>query len=91
MPRRVWKIVGYDATKNIYSGEVPGTMTTSEIVRLLERLACRHLTHAEIVSVSLRRNFVGHNNLLACRINMDGHCVILGSNPHYVATLVEVS
>ena len=91
MAKLMWKIDGYDSTTPIYSGEVPGGMTVDEIEVILQRLACQHLNCEEIVGASLRRNFKGHNNLLACHKSDGGRSVMTGGNPHYAARLVDVS
>ena len=39
---------------------MPGSMHPSEIVRVLQRLAARHLSQEEVVAASLRKNFRGY-------------------------------
>jgi len=85
---RTWKITGYDGSRKIFSGEVPGILTDEEVGRMLQRLVARHLTEREVVAASLRRNFAGYTALLECtfyRAATEGNMVMCGSNPHYVA------
>ncbi len=89
MSDRTWKIEGWDGFKQIYTGEVPGTLTEEEILKMLQRLQARHLSHEEVVSASLRKNFKGYSVLLE-RTNRDrtgdkGTSVAVGDNPHYIA------
>jgi hypothetical protein len=83
-----WKITGYDSTTPIYDGEAPSILTEEEIATMLQRLVARHLSEAEVVAASLRKNLSGYAPLLECIIDRTGEkgvAVTVGSNPHYIA------
>jgi hypothetical protein len=57
MPRRVWKIRGYENDQPVYEQSLPaGSLTDQEMILLLQRLASRHLSDGEVISGSLNRN-----------------------------------
>ena len=56
MPKGFWRIEGVDGTTISFMRDLPGFLTESEIIVILQRLACRLLTENEIVSASLRKN-----------------------------------
>jgi hypothetical protein len=58
--KRIWKIMGYDGSTEIFSEEVSGALTDGEIGRILQRLVARHLTEREVVAASLRKNMAGY-------------------------------
>jgi len=50
-----WLIEGYERFDRFFQTRLPGHVTEEEIVTIIQRLACKHLTDAEIVSASLRK------------------------------------
>ena len=80
----VWKIQGWDSTEKIFEIDAPGNLERSEVVRILQRLACQHLSPREIVGASVRSNHRIRNNLLQ-PIGQSGGSVHIGQNPYYIA------
>lgn len=78
-----WVIGGWDSTDRIFEERAPGNLSESEVLVILQRLACQYLESDEIVSSSLRRNHSGYRNLLA-RIGSDLP-IHVGENPHFSA------
>jgi hypothetical protein len=89
MAGRSWRVEGYDGNERFLEKELPGNLGDNEIIRLLQRLACKNLTHDEILAASLRpkaRNYVA---LLEPEIDdnpSNRYSIRLGTNPHYVAS-----
>ncbi|WP_208856321.1 hypothetical protein [Leisingera aquaemixtae] len=50
-----WEIRHWDGTSEKSVGEMPGNLSESEILQVLQRLACMSLKPQEILSASLRR------------------------------------
>ena len=50
-----WLIEGYERFDRVFQTRLPGHMSEDEVVIIIQRLACRHLSEAEIVSASLRK------------------------------------
>jgi len=61
---KVWKIRGWDGDKLIFEREVAGNLSEPEVSTMLQRLACRHLSDAEIIRASLRKNDPDYAGLL---------------------------
>jgi hypothetical protein len=51
-----WRIEGYERFDRFFEIRLPGHMTEEEIVTIIQRLACKHLSEAEIVAASLRKS-----------------------------------
>jgi|ERR1700722_1004993 len=51
-----WRIEGYERFDKFFETRLPGHMTEKEIVTIIQRLACKHLSEPEIVTASLRKN-----------------------------------
>jgi len=90
---RFWKIEGYDSTKKIFEETLALSVTSEDqITALLQRLVCTHLTAAEIVAASIRRNSIGYAPFLEPRIDnrLPGRFMIaVGDNPHYIASILH--
>jgi hypothetical protein len=87
----VWKIEGYDGAQGIFEAEV-AALSDGEMVGLLQRLASRHLTCAEVVAASLRRDSLGYAALLEPQKDLSTsgrHAISVGPGHHYVARVVE--
>jgi len=68
MPRRVWKIRGYEDERQVFEQAIPaGSLTDQEMVALLQRLASRHLSDGEVIASSLNKNTRGHAPYLEVR------------------------
>jgi len=68
MPRRVWKIRGYDGDKQVFEQSIPaGSLTDQEMIALLQRLASRHLSDGDVIASSLKKNASGYAPLLEVR------------------------
>jgi hypothetical protein len=87
---RAWRIEGYDGDQRIFDRTIPvGMISDSELKVLMQRLACRHLSDAEIVAASLRRNSEGYSPLLELSVTSapGQHVICSGDNPHYIASI----
>ena len=76
----VWRIVGYDGTKEILRQEIPlNEADEPRISEILRSLAAEHLTPAEIAAglADVRHDTTGGNRIT----------LMAGQNPHYVAGL----
>lgn len=63
--KRYWKIAGYDGEKQTFEKILPaGSLSESQVILLLQRLAAKHLDDEEIVSASLRSKAPGYRSLL---------------------------
>jgi hypothetical protein len=90
--RKFWKIEGYERSAKIFDQEIPQSdMGEYEIKVLLARLVCAHLSAPAILAASLRRDDKRYRPELDVRINQkpERYGFACGSNPHYVATIVE--
>jgi hypothetical protein len=90
--RKYWRIVGYDSTEKIYEDKVLlGCYNEREMSHLLRALACRKgLTFREIVDSYARRNARRYKPLLEVqRQSRPKFCLMCGSNPHFVASVIE--
>ncbi len=79
-----WTIKGYDSLKKTYEEDV-SDLNQEEVIVILQRLVCMHLTAEEIVSSS-----VGGRSHLKPRLDRNASgflTVAVGSNPHYLATV----
>jgi hypothetical protein len=76
----VWRIVGYDGTKEILRQEIPLNQADERrISEILRNLAAEHLTSEEIAAglADVRRDATGGNRI----------ALMAGQNPHYIAGL----
>jgi hypothetical protein len=78
-----WRIKLWDGQSVVCEEIMPGHMSEREILRTLERLACRHLSPTEIIRSSLRRNHRDYVPLLEG--SSGGRPIHIGQNPHYTA------
>jgi hypothetical protein len=83
-----WRIAGYDGTTPIFEATVPGHLAPMELTKLLQRLASKHLSEADIVAASLRKNSKGYSPVLEPQIEaLQSRCLVtVGNNPFYVAS-----
>ena len=91
MPKKIWMVRGYDSNEQLWEEQLPyKCLSHKEMKELLQRLACQHLNHEEIISASMRRNHADYSSLL--RISVDtsgGRCTLMTtSNPYYMATAI---
>jgi hypothetical protein len=56
MPKVFWRIEGVKGKTTIFRRTLPGDIERDQIVTILQRLACKHLTRNGILSASLRNN-----------------------------------
>jgi hypothetical protein len=83
-----WIIKKVDSLSGTTVGTLPGHMAESEVREVLRRLACRHLSEAEIIASSLRRRAKGRATLLD--IIGSGAPISVGESPdHYIADWKE--
>ncbi len=83
-----WIIQGYDGLKPIFAAKLSTVLSEREVEQLLQRLASRHLTHAEIVSSSLRKRQKGYRPLLEVTRERRVRTILsAGENPHYIASI----
>jgi hypothetical protein len=86
-PRTRWVIQGYKSTQKTYETELPlGSLTEGEMVVLLQRLACRHLSEDDIVDASVRKSSKRHNPVpleIDKESTAERFSMSVGHNPHY--------
>jgi hypothetical protein len=88
-PKRYWRIEIEARHEVVFRRRLPGNLTENEIGAILQRLACRDLSAAEIISCSRRGNW--KTSLL--RVSFDSPpkarrpIVYLTNFPGYVASL----
>lgn len=86
-PRTQWLIQGYKSTQKIYETELPlGSLSEAEMIVLLQRLACRHLSEDEIVDVSVRKSSKRHSPIplaIERESTREGFSMSIGHNPFY--------
>ena len=56
-PKRYWRIEIEERHEVVFRRKLPGNLTENEIGRILQRLACRDLSAAEIIACSRRKNW----------------------------------
>ena len=90
--KRYWKIAGYDGAEQTFEKLLPvGSLSESEIITLLQRLAAKHLDEDEIVSSSLRRNASGYRSLLEPQHDRGKHRTIsVHAARAYFASILDV-
>jgi hypothetical protein len=84
-----WRIQGYDSTTKIYERNVAlSQITRDQMKALLMALAAKAgLTNDEIVGCyATKRTKIYRSHL---EIQRDGFTLMCGSNPHFVATIVD--
>lgn len=87
-----WLIRGYDGAALQKRWSISfGMMSEKQIIVLLERLACKHLSPDEIMSASMRKGSPGYSALLEARKETTrGRRIIgVGESLHYVAELLD--
>ena len=91
MPKRLWEIRGYDSTTEIFKSHVPvSCFGERRIQELLKALAAKAgLTFDEIVGAYARKNATLANDLLVVRKDGPYPQYTCGSNPHFIAKIVE--
>ena len=91
MSKQFWRIYGYDGNRAVFTRTVPKrSFSEPEMVRLLQRLASRHLTDDEVVSASLRKNADAHATHLEVQRNYDGkYALMTARSGHYYSAIVE--
>jgi hypothetical protein len=90
--KKVWRIEGFDSTERIYERTLDIRISDKQMIGLLQRLVCRHLSEDEIVGSSLRRNQTGYLAHLETRTDfaLGRHYIMAGDNPHYVASIIDL-
>lgn len=87
-----WRIVGYKSTRKIFECEIPyGLFTDKQMSDLLRVLTAKAgLTFEEIIDSYVRRNTKRYRSLLEVHIQGKPKASLTcGSNPHFVASVVE--
>ena len=88
--KRKWRIRGFDGMNLMFECDVPiHHLSELQIEEVLRRLASRHLTEREILTASLNRNGKPTSLLDVGRTNQTPLTMTCGSDPHYVARVVE--
>ncbi len=90
--KKYWRIVGYDSTTQIFEKLVPlGTLSQKQMTEALRVLVARAgLTFDEILDCHTRKNAKTYRALL--EVQVDSHpkfFMSCGSNPHFIAYVVE--
>jgi hypothetical protein len=94
MSKRQWEIVGYDSATEVFRTALPeGSLSTTEMRTLLQRLASRHLSENEVVMASLRKNASEYAPFLEIQ-QAHGTSVFTltttGSGHHYIASIRDI-
>jgi hypothetical protein len=87
-----WRIVGYQSTEAIFESELPyGLFTDKQMSNLVRVLTAKAgLTFNEIIDSYVSRNTKRYRSLLEVQIQgKPKFCLTCGSNPHFVASVVE--
>ena len=87
-----WRIVGYDSTKKIFESEIPiGFFTDKQMRNVLRVLTAKAgLTYDEILDSYVGRNTKRYRSLLEVQVPTNPpFSLMCGSNPHFVATVIE--
>ncbi len=89
MSDRFWKIRGNDGGLQVFERAIAeGSLSESEMIVILQRLASRHLIDYEVVSSSLRKNangYAAHLEVQRCH-GKNYALMTTGSDHHYIAT-----
>lgn len=90
-PKRYWRIAGYDGTDAILDITVGiGQFTEKQIEQLLRALAAKAgLTLREVVGAYATRKTRIANDLLRVHWDHNYPQVTCGSNPHFIAAVVD--
>jgi hypothetical protein len=84
--KMVWRVVEYHGLKPVSEQTIPqDVLSEHDAKRLLQYLACRHLTPSEIVEGFLGK--APHFEILADTQHGNRLTWSIGSNPHYVIAL----
>lgn len=84
---KVWKIEGWNGAEREFELAVPNGHERPAIIRILERLVCRHLSPQEVVEASIARDHEQHNALLE-PVSQSVESVHFGHGErYYIATL----
>ena len=85
---RAWLIEGYDGVQAFFIARLSIALSMDEISQILQRLASRHLTDAEIVAASLRKRSKAYTPLLEVKADPEGTMIVsVGENLHYIASI----
>jgi hypothetical protein len=86
---KVWVITGFESSASVYDHRLPiDSLSESEVLTLLQRLASRHLTPEEIISASLRKGAPGYSSLLEPVPDHGGrYAVSVGNICRYTASV----
>jgi hypothetical protein len=88
---KFWRIAGYHGTDQIWSRDIPvGSMTERQLESLLRCLAaCAGLTLDEMPGAFAKRGTKIATTLLDVHRDRVNYTFMCGSNPHFVACIVE--
>jgi hypothetical protein len=91
MATRRWRINGYVGLKPLMEDTLGFNAFSEEgMIALLQRLVCKHLEIHEIINASLKEHSAGYGPELKPNNDRSGKLTIsVGTNPHYVATILE--
>ena len=91
MGKRYWRIRGYDSSAEIFELRVEvGQITYEQIKQMLKALVAKAgLDYCEIVGAYAKRRIKIANNFLAVRREPESATFRCGTNPHFVASVVN--
>lgn len=91
MTQRYWRIRGYDGSREIFDTRVEvGQITYDQVKQMLKALAVKAgLDYDEIVGAYAKRRTKIANDLLAIHREAESATLRCGTNPHFVATVVD--
>lgn len=62
-----WRVQRIEDGQTTDVGTLPGEMSVGEVETTLQRLLCTHMTEAEVIAASLRKEMGSHSEALARR------------------------
>jgi hypothetical protein len=80
--RSAWEIIVYNGASQEYSATISGSLSRAEIITIIQRLVCRHLSYDEIISASLE-------TITHLQPQQSGRSISVGLTVHAVATPKE--
>jgi hypothetical protein len=84
-----WHIQGFEGLASTYDSWVPGRLSELQVMKLLARLHCRHLTDAEVIASTLdSRDRAKLGSMVVPNQGRRGGYMTAG-DPHYTAVYEE--
>ncbi len=82
----MWQFKRFDGMHEEVIGRLPGNLSETEIIRVLQRLYSRELSHSEVLDASRRSNDPAYSPLL--QLIGRQPALQVGENPFYTAEYI---